>query len=351
MKAVVGAAIIRHGRVLAARRTAPAAAAGRWEFPGGKVEAGESAEQGLVREIREELGLDVELGPWLAGSVPVGQTHALTVALARIARDAVPQPVEHDQLRWVGPEELDELDWLEPDRPFLAELREVLLDGEPMAAGSEVVRVGRTVRRPTGPWTPAVHALLAQLRRHLVPGVPRVLGIDERGREVLELLPGRPVPVEEMDDVHLVALVQLLDTVNAAAGGFSHPDLGPIALFSHDELGPEQVLFEGTRVTGVTGWRHAAPTLPLRQLAHLAWAAAPMTLSDAEIVRRLELIAEAFSGPSARELLAAVGDRVRAAVAQLDEPLRSVSSQALLEFEARRPALDAALAENEERAS
>ena len=66
VKRVVGAAIVRHGCVLAARRTAPVAAAGRWEFPGGKVEPGETAEAALVRELDEELGCAVEVTGWLA---------------------------------------------------------------------------------------------------------------------------------------------------------------------------------------------------------------------------------------------------------------------------------------------
>jgi len=67
---VVGAAIIRDGRVLAARRTSPAAAAGRWEFPGGKVEPGETREAALVREVAEELGCRVEVTRWLTEEVP-----------------------------------------------------------------------------------------------------------------------------------------------------------------------------------------------------------------------------------------------------------------------------------------
>jgi 8-oxo-dGTP diphosphatase len=122
---VVGAAIVREGRVLAARRTRPSAAAGRWEFPGGKVEAGESSEQALVREVAEELGVTVAVTGWLAGEAPIGTTHVLTVAHSRLV-DGDPAPTEHDEVRWLSADELDDVDWLEPDRPFLAELKEIL---------------------------------------------------------------------------------------------------------------------------------------------------------------------------------------------------------------------------------
>jgi len=122
---VVGAAVVRDGRVLAARRTRPAAAAGRWEFPGGKVEAGESPEDALVREVAEELGVTVAVTGWLAGEAPIGSTHVLTVALAQLG-SGDPEPVEHDEVRWLAAAELGSVDWLDPDRPFLAELREIL---------------------------------------------------------------------------------------------------------------------------------------------------------------------------------------------------------------------------------
>jgi 8-oxo-dGTP diphosphatase len=121
MAAVVGAAIIRDGRVLAARRTTPAEAAGRWELPGGKVEAGETPGDALVREIAEELGCAVEVTGWLPGAVGIGDRHVLTVALARLV-DGEPHPHEHDQVRWLAADELGYVDWLEPDRPFLAHL-------------------------------------------------------------------------------------------------------------------------------------------------------------------------------------------------------------------------------------
>ena len=128
---MVGAAIVRDGRVLAARRTAPASAAGRWEFPGGKVEPGETDAESLVREIEEELGV-ADPGRALAGGRRADR-RALPAHGRRWPRSSggEPAPTEHDQVRWLGRDELGEVDWLEPDRPFLTELSQVLpsLDG------------------------------------------------------------------------------------------------------------------------------------------------------------------------------------------------------------------------------
>ena len=123
---MVGAAIVRDGRVLAARRTFPAEAAGRWEFPGGKVEPGESPDAALVREVAEELSCAIEVTAWLPDEVAIGDPHVLTVALARLVAGE-PAPHEHDQVRWLGADELEAVDWLDADRPFLAALRPALL--------------------------------------------------------------------------------------------------------------------------------------------------------------------------------------------------------------------------------
>jgi 8-oxo-dGTP diphosphatase len=119
---VVGAAIVRDGRVLAARRTTPAEAAGRWEFPGGKVEPGETPDQALVREVDEELGCTVDVVRWLPERVAIGTRHVLTVAVARLV-SGEPVPSEHDRVRWLAAAEVCDVDWLEPDRPFLPHLR------------------------------------------------------------------------------------------------------------------------------------------------------------------------------------------------------------------------------------
>jgi 8-oxo-dGTP diphosphatase len=126
-RVVVAVAVLARGRLLAARRTSPAEAAGRWELPGGKVEPGESPAEAGVREVREELGCAVTITGMLDCLQPIRPGLSLQVVLARLdAGDPVPH--EHDALRWLGPEELDSVDWLEPDRPFLDSLRALLLE-------------------------------------------------------------------------------------------------------------------------------------------------------------------------------------------------------------------------------
>ena len=119
---MVGVAVLHEGRVLAARRAAPPQLAGGWELPGGKVEPGETPDAALVREVAEELGCTIALTGWLAPRVPISERHVLTVATATLVAGE-PEPREHDEVRWLAADELHSVDWLEPDRPFLAHLR------------------------------------------------------------------------------------------------------------------------------------------------------------------------------------------------------------------------------------
>jgi 8-oxo-dGTP diphosphatase len=128
--AVVGAALLRTGddgvrRVLSSRRTEPPHLAGYWEFPGGKVEPGESDEQALRRELREELAVDAEVGPRLGGDLPIGETAVLRVYTARLL-GGEPALVDHDEHRWLDVDELDDVAWIPVDVPLLAELYALL---------------------------------------------------------------------------------------------------------------------------------------------------------------------------------------------------------------------------------
>jgi 8-oxo-dGTP diphosphatase len=130
---VVAAAIVddldRPTRLLAARRSRPAHLAGRWEFPGGKVDAGERPTEALHRELDEELGVRVELGEELVGPDDgawiITDRHVMRLWFARIVHGE-PQPlVEHDQLLWVPTGEWLGLDWLEGDVRIVEELESV----------------------------------------------------------------------------------------------------------------------------------------------------------------------------------------------------------------------------------
>jgi 8-oxo-dGTP diphosphatase len=124
---VVGAAIVRHGRVLAARRTRPTAVGGGWEFPGGKVEVDESSEDALVREVAEELSCRITVDDWLDGEQPIGQRFVLRVAVCRLVDGEPTTGHDHDEVRWLRHSQLDDVEWLQPDRPFLRAVREHLL--------------------------------------------------------------------------------------------------------------------------------------------------------------------------------------------------------------------------------
>jgi len=123
---VVGAAIVRGDgeAVLCARRSAPAHLAGKWEFPGGKVEAGERDVDAVVRECREELGVEVTVGARVGEDARIDDRFTLRVFLARM-RPGQPEPLpleDHDVLAWVPRGELLDLDWLAPDVPIVAQL-------------------------------------------------------------------------------------------------------------------------------------------------------------------------------------------------------------------------------------
>ncbi|WP_130014355.1 NUDIX domain-containing protein [Serinicoccus sediminis] len=117
----------RPTRVLAGCRDAPAALAGRWEFPGGKVEPGEDPAAAAVREAREELGVQVRLGGRVGDDWPLAPPWSMRLWWAVCpGGQPAPRPLQdHGELRWLGPDDLDDVPWLEHDIPivrFLAPL-------------------------------------------------------------------------------------------------------------------------------------------------------------------------------------------------------------------------------------
>jgi 8-oxo-dGTP diphosphatase len=122
---VVAGAIIAESKVLVAQRVRPPALAGRWELPGGKVAAGESESDALTRELAEELGVDVTVGPRLGDDVELNATMTLRAYRVSLVRGE-PHPHDHAALRWVTASELHDVDWVPADRGFAAALGELL---------------------------------------------------------------------------------------------------------------------------------------------------------------------------------------------------------------------------------
>ena len=156
---------------------------------------------------------------------------------------------------------------------------EIPLEGGVAHPGA-VVRVGDTVRRPAGPHTAAVHALLRHVRAAGFDGAPEALGTDDRGREVLSYLPGDvpvpPYPAWALRDEILASVARLLRRYHDAVAGFdpagrtwspelADPEGGPIA--AHNDVCPENVVFRNGEAAGLLDFDFVAPGRALSDVA------------------------------------------------------------------------------------
>jgi 8-oxo-dGTP diphosphatase len=205
----VVAGVIRdaRGRILLARRTEGRDLAGLWEFPGGKCEPGETAEQALARELREELGIDARVGPPLIRVPQQYADKALVLDVREVDGWSGPaRGLEGQALAWVPVDKLARYEMPPADRPVVAALLQspsyvvtTPLD-DALANGARRVQL-RSPDAPAVEWRRAVEAACARCRSAgaevLVNGdidLARALGIGVHLRAVQLARVDRPLP-------------------------------------------------------------------------------------------------------------------------------------------------------------
>ena len=186
MHVVAAALVDAHGRILVAQRPAGKELAGRWEFPGGKLKAGETPRAGLVRELHEELGIELESArPLIAVQQRRPDGSSLLIDCWCVdAWRGEPTALDGQRLRWCEREQLTELDILEADRAIVTALRlpPVFVHVADPATLAE--------RAPGGP----AHARVAWLVRSLPADAGIVRRLREHGDAVFVLDPHAPPP-------------------------------------------------------------------------------------------------------------------------------------------------------------
>jgi hypothetical protein len=236
-----------------------------------------------------------------------------------------------------------------------------------------VTRRGRTVRRRTGPWTPAVHELLAYLHDHGLRGIPEVHGFDDDGREILEYVEGRGVSVDGevvLDTVLVEAVTWLRDFHDLVEGfrpdgprswrGAGEVELAADHIICHHDPGAYNWIIQSGHFVAMIDWDMAGPGRPIDDVAFLAWTAIPLyreTPVD-DVVRRLDLLVDAYGEWGPMTVLDAVvarmttaSDRIEAGQARGDEGFLNLAKvgepqrtrDRVAAFRARIPEIEAGL--------
>ncbi|MER5183141.1 phosphotransferase [Streptomyces sp. NPDC002896] len=208
------------------------------------------------------------------------------------------------------------------------------IEEQPLSGGNVsdgVVRVGDTVRRPAGPWTPAVHALLTHLHEAGFRAAPRPLGIDDQGREVLTFMPGDVVWPDRfalLEPAHgLARVARLIRDFHDAVQDFTPPPdarwqvLVPAEradIIAHQDLAPWNLVAGGEDEWAFIDWDTAAPGTRLWDVAYAMHGFIPLSAHPhwqrTDAGDRLRIFADAYGLDEAerRDLVPLLGRRTRA---------------------------------------
>lgn len=210
------------------------------------------------------------------------------------------------------------------------------MQGIPLAGGqmTTVVKIDNTVHRTVGEWTPAVHQLLQHLEAVGFQGVPRVLGMDAEGREILSFVDGdagyfdatRTVPVNLWSDDVLVAAAAFLRRYHDATVGFvaqpgthwqlSHPDLEWHEVICHNDFAPWNSVFVDGTFHGIIDFDTAGPGPRIDDIAYAAYSFAPLFRPEKcpsvglqtppDYGHKLKLFCDAYGGEYCGDIVEAI---------------------------------------------
>ncbi len=201
-----------------------------------------------------------------------------------------------------------------------------------------VVRVGKTVRRTTGTWTPAVHELLTHLEAVDFAYSPRVLGLDDRGREILTYIdgetvgPSHPWPSWAWSDAALTQTAAIMREYHEAVAGFrpvgeqmwrfGSGSLARDEIVCHNDIAPYNIVWRDGRVVGIIDWDMAGPGTPSWDVACAAWTFTPLHTPEharelgapLDAGQRLRLLCDTYGLADRSPLLEVIGDRMDASI-------------------------------------
>jgi len=193
-----------------------------------------------------------------------------------------------------------------------------------------VVRVGATVRRQVGPWTPRVHLLLKHLRSRGIQEVPEPLGFDQHGREILTFIPGLvghgPLPELLRTDEVLVSAARLLRRIHDATedvaqtwqSGWQSSTRTPIEVICHGDFAPYNCVFDHGKLVGVIDFDNAHPGNREWDLAYALYRFAPVTDptnpdgygTTLEQCRRVRLFCDAYGLQQRSQIVRSLKSRI-----------------------------------------